>query len=169
MAPAHAGTKLLNWGWRRTLPPVPLTQIERINMKINIYTLIILVSIFAVFTTANAQNSERRPGDRYRGNTYLAMMGSGGMMGGGGMMGNQGIFNGFGWPQRDTRVPRDENQQDPNLNNQRIHKEKMYRLQEKIQQKRKELSSLYRSGTADKAEINEKIDELNNLERDLDD
>ena len=44
-----------------------------------------------------------------------------------------------------------------------------HRLQEKIQQKRKELSSLYRSGTADKAEINEKIDELNELERDLDD
>ena len=47
-------------------------------------------------------------------------------------------------------------------------KEKIYRLQEKIQQKRKELSSLYRSGTPDKAEINEKIDELNELERDLD-
>ena len=112
-------------------------------MKTKIYAFIIFASIFTVITTANAQNSEGRPSDRYRGNTYLAMMGSGGMMGGGGMMGNQGIFNGFGWPQRDTRVPRDQNQQDPNLNNQRAHKEKIYRLQEKIQQKRKELSSLY--------------------------
>ena len=137
-------------------------------MKVIIYTFIVFASIITVITTANAQNSEGRPGDRYRGNTYLAMMGSGGMMGGGGMMGNQGIFNGFGWPRRDTRVPRDQNQQDPNLNNQRVHREKTYRLQEKIQQKRKELSSLYPSGTADKAEINKKIDELNNLERDLD-
>ena len=137
-------------------------------MKVKIYAFIIFASIFTVITTANAQNSEGRSGDRYRGNTYLAMMGSGGMMGGGGMMGNQGIFNGFGWPRRDTRVPRDENQQDPKLNNQSVHREYIYRLQEKIQQKRKELSSLYRSGTADKAEINEKIDELNELERDLD-
>ena len=112
-------------------------------MKTKIYAFIIFASIFTVITTANAQNSEERPGDRYRGNTYLAMMGSGGMMGGGGMMGNQGIFNGFGWPRRDTRVPRNENQQDPNLNNQSVHREKIYRLQEKIQQKRKELSSLY--------------------------
>ena len=140
----------------------------RINMKVKIYALIVFASIITVITTANAQNSEGRPGNRYRGNTYLAMMGSGGMMGGGGMMGNQGIFNGFGWPQRDTRVPRNENQQDPNLNNQSVHREKIYKLQEKIQQKRKELSSLYRSGTADKAEINEKIDELNELEHDLD-
>jgi multidrug resistance efflux pump len=139
-------------------------------MKVNIYTLIIFVSIFATITTANAQNSEGRPGNWYRGNTYLAMMGSGGMMGGGGMMGNQRIFNGLGWPQRDTRVPRNEYQRNPNLNNQRIHREEdIHRLQEKIQQKRKELSSLYRSGTADKAEINEKIDELNELEHDLDD
>jgi Spy/CpxP family protein refolding chaperone len=91
------------------------------------------------------------------------------MMGSGGMMGGQEIFNGFGWPQRDTKVPRDKNQQDPNLSNQSDHREITHRLQEKIQQKRKELSSLYRSGTADKAEINEKIDELNELERDLDD
>lgn len=138
-------------------------------MKANIYTFIVFVSIFTIITTANAQNSGGRPGDRYRGNTYLAMMGSGGMMGGGGMMGNQGIFDGFGWPQSDTRVPRNENQQDPNLNNQSVHRENIYRLQEKIQQKRKELSSLYRSGTTDKAEINEKIGELNELERDLDD
>ena len=137
-------------------------------MKVKIYALIVFASIFTVITTSNAQNSKGRPGNRYRGNTYLAMMGSGGMMGGGGMMGNQGVFNGFGWPQRDTRVPRNENQQDPNLNNQSVHREKIYRLQEKIQQKRKELSSLYRSGTADKAEINEKIDELNELEHDLD-
>lgn len=137
-------------------------------MKVKIYVLIVFALIFTVITTANAQNSEGRPGYQYRGNTYLAMMGGGGMMGSGGMMGNQGIFNGFGWPGRSTRVPRDENQQDPNLNNQRAHKENIYRLQEKIQQKRKELSSLYRSGTADKAEINEKIDELNDLEHDLD-
>ena len=112
-------------------------------MKTKIYAFIIFASIFTVITTANAQNSKGRPGNRYRGNTYLAMMGSGGMMGGGGMMGNQGIFNGFGWPQRHMRVPGDQNQQDPNINNQSVYREKIYRLQEKIQQKRKELSSLY--------------------------
>jgi len=92
-----------------------------------------------------------------------------GMMGGGGMMGGQGGFNGSGWGQRDSRVPSDEYRQNRNLNNQRVHREEIQRLHERIQQKRRELSSLYRSNTADKAEINKKVDELNNLERDLDD
>jgi Spy/CpxP family protein refolding chaperone len=91
------------------------------------------------------------------------------MMGGGGMNDGQGIFNGFGWGQRDVRAPSDEYRQNPNLNYQRDRREEIQRLHERIQQKRRELSSLYRSDTANKAEINKKIDELNNLERDLDD
>jgi Spy/CpxP family protein refolding chaperone len=91
------------------------------------------------------------------------------MMGGGGMMDGRGVFNGSGLGQRDARVPSDEYRQNPNLNNQRVHREEIQRLHERIQQKRRELSSLYRSDTSDKAEINKKIDELNNLERDLDD
>jgi len=126
-------------------------------MKVKIYTFIIFASILTVITTANAQNLWRGFGDRDIGDIHLAMMGG------------QGIFNGFGRPQRDARVPRDEYQQNPNLNNQNDHREEIQRLHERIQQKRRELSSLYRSDTADKAEINKKIDELNNLERDLDD
>lgn len=137
-------------------------------MKVKIYTLILFASIFTLITTANAQGPVRRIADRNTDGINLAMMGGGNMMGGGGVMGGQGI-NGFGWPRRDARVPSDEYQQNPNLNNQSDHREEIQRLQERIQQKRRELSSLYRSDIADKAEINKKIDELNILERDLDD
>jgi len=138
-------------------------------MKVKIVTLIIFASIFTLIATANAKDPVRRIADRNIDGINVAMMGGGSMMGGGGMMGGQGIFNGFGWPQRDATVPRDEYQQNPNLNNQSDHREEIQRLHERIQEKRRELSSLYRSDTADKAEINKKIDELNNLERDLDD
>ena len=137
-------------------------------MKIMIYSLIIFAAIFCLITAANAQESGKRFADLNIETIRLAMMGGGGMMGSGGMMNGQGILNGNDWPQRDTRAPRNEHQRDPNLNNQRINREEIQRLQEKVQQKRKELSSLYRSGTADQAEINKKIDELNDLERDLD-
>ena len=132
-------------------------------MKVKIYPLIIFASLFTIIATANAQGPGRRIADRDMESINLAMMGGGGMMGG------QGGLNGSGWGQRDARVPADEYQQNRNLNNQRVHREEIQRLHERIQQKRKELSSLYRSDTADKAEINKKIDELNNLERDLDD
>jgi|GEM_PF-1230075 len=138
-------------------------------MKVKIYPLIIFASLFTIIATANAQGPGRRIADRDMESINLAMMGGGNMMGGGGMMGGQGGLNGFGWGQRDARVPADEYQQNRNLNNQRVHREEIERLHERIQQKRRELSSLYRSDTADKAEINKKVDELNNLERDLDD
>jgi hypothetical protein len=146
-----------------------LTTKGEIIMKVKIYTIIIFASIFTIITTANAQDPGRRIADRNMESINLAMMGSGSMMGGGGMMGGQGGFNGSGWGQRDSRVPSDEYRQNRNLNNQRIHREEIQRLHERIQQKRRELSSLYRSNTADKTEINKKIDELNNLERNLDD
>jgi len=41
-------------------------------------------------------------------------------------------------------------------------------LRNQIQKKRQELSSLYRSGNADKALMDRKMDELNNLEKYLD-
>jgi len=138
-------------------------------MKVKIYPLIIFALLFTIITTVNAQDPERPFANRNMESINLAMMGSGGMMGGGGMMDGRGVFNGSGWGQRDARVPSDEYRQNPNLNNQRVHREEIQRLHERIQQKRRELSSLYRSDTADKAEINKKIDELNNLERDLDD
>lgn len=139
-------------------------------MTVKIYTIIIFASIFTIITAANAQDPGRRIADRNMDSFRLAMMGGGNMMGGGGgMMGGQGSFNGSGWGQRDSRVPSDEYRQNRNLNNQRAHREEIQRLHERIQQKRRELSSLYRSNTADKAEINKKVDELNNLERDLDD
>ena len=66
-------------------------------MKVKIYALIVFATIFTVITTANAQNSEGRSGDRYSGNTYLAMMGSGGMMGGYGMGYGMGYGPGACW------------------------------------------------------------------------
>lgn len=137
-------------------------------MKLKIYTLIIFASIFTIITMANAQDPVSRFAHRNMENIKLAMMGGGSMMGSGGMMGGQGIFNGFGWGQRDERSPANENRQNRNLNNQSVHREEIQRLHEKIQQKRRELSSLYQSGTANQEEINKKIDELDNLERDLD-
>jgi len=137
-------------------------------MKVKIYTLIIIASIFTIITTANAQGPRSRLADRNMESINLAMMGGGSMMGGGGMMGGQGSFNGFGLGRGDARVPSNEYQQNRNMNNQRVHREEIQRLHERIEQERRELSSLYRSGTADKEKINKKIDELNNLERDLD-
>jgi len=138
-------------------------------MKVKIYLLIIFVSLFTIIATANAQDLGRPFANRNMESMNLAMMGSGGMMGGGGMMDGRGVFNGSGWGQRDSRVPSDEYRQNRNLNNQRVNREEIQRLHDNIQQKRRELSSLYRSDTGDKAEINKKIDELNNLEHDLDD
>jgi hypothetical protein len=139
-------------------------------MKLKLYMLIIFASIFAIITTASAQDPGNRFPDRNMDSFRLAMMGGGSMMGGGGgMMGGQGSFNGFGWGQGDARAPANEYQRNPNLNNQNAHREEIQSLHERIDQKRRELSSLYRSGTADKEEINKKIDELDNLERNMDD
>jgi len=138
-------------------------------MKVKIYPLIIFASLFTIIATANAQDPGRPFANRNMESMNLAMMGSGGMMGGGGMNDGQGIFNGFGWPQRDARAPSDDYRRNSNLNYQSVRREEIQKLHERIQQKRRELSSLYRSDTADKAEINKKIEELNNLERDLDD
>ena len=137
-------------------------------MKVKIYPLIVFVSLFTIIATANAQDPGRPFTNRNIESMNLAMMGSGGMMSGG-MMDSRGVFNGSGWGQRDEKVPSDEYRQNPNRNNQRVNREEIQRLHDSILQKRKELSSLYRSDTADKAEINKKIDELDNLERDLDD
>ena len=134
-------------------------------MKLKTNTLIIIASVLAIITTANAQDFTDRFGDRISKGVNLAMMGGGGMMGDDGMMGGRRIFNGFGGPQSE---PGDDYQQNQNINNQRIHREEIQRLHERVQQKRRELSSLYRSDTADEEEINRKIDELSNLERYLD-
>ena len=136
-------------------------------MRFKIYMLITFASIFTIITTANAQNPGSRLGDRNLNSFNVAMMGGGSMMGGGGMMSGQGIFNGSGWGQRDAMGPANEYQQNRNPNNQSVHRE-IQRLHEQIQQKRRELSSMYQSGTADKEEINKKIDELNNLEQNFD-
>jgi hypothetical protein len=130
-------------------------------MKLKLYMLIIFASIFAIITTVNAQSPGSRFSDRNAESIRLAMMG-------GGMMGGQGNFNGFGWGQGDTRVPANEYQRNPNLNNQDAHREEIQRPHDRIDRKRRELSSLYQSGAADKGKINKKIDELYNLERDLD-
>jgi len=140
-------------------------------MKPKANTILILAMVLLFITAADAQDLADRYGGPNSREATLAMMGGGGggMMGSGGMTSGGGIFNSFGWPQSEVRNPGDENRQNQNGDNQRIHREEIERLHERVQQKRKELSSLYRSGTPNKKEISRKIDELSNLEHDLDD
>jgi len=95
-------------------------------------------------------------------------------MSGGGMMGSQGIQDWFGSLGRDNRDSRDR--WDSSEKNKRGYDyqhssstDDIKTLRKQINTKRKELSNLYRSDKIDKAIVDNKIDELSNLERDLDD
>ena len=136
-------------------------------MKLKIDILIIIAAIFAVVATVSAQDHVNLIADQNMGGFNLAMMGGGGM-GGGGMMGGNGGFNGFGWLQPNWQNPERDYQQHSYRDNQSVEREEIQRLHQRIEQKRRELSSLYRSGTANENEIKRKTDELNNLERSLD-
>lgn len=80
-----------------------------------------------------------------------------GMMGGG-SMGN------FGQDAWNGSRPNMRNYTEKNLSD----REEIETLRRKIDQKRKELTTLYRSDDADKTQIDNKIDELSSLERSLD-
>ena len=136
-------------------------------MKLKSNILIIIAAIFAIVATVSAQDYVDSRADRNIAGFNLAMMGGGGM-GGGGMMGGNGGFNGFGWLQPNWQNPERDNEQHSYRNNQSVQREEIQRLHERIEQKRRELSSLYRSGNANEDEIKRKTDELNNLERSLD-
>lgn len=148
---------------------------------------VVIVIALAIGITAYAHGpgGGTRGGYGMGGNGY-GMMGGAGMMGAGGMMGGygagQGMMSGYGAGQgmmdwygrsdrnqygrdtwdRDRRSPRDYRQARPNS------RSEIESLQNQIQEKRKELSSLFRSDNADKALMEKKIEELEDLERYLD-
>ncbi len=106
---------------------------------------IFLASILAV-VIIGAVGYADGPGGGTGGVAFAMMGGQGGMTGGqGGMMGGKGYGHG-----------------NPDLT------EETAFLRKQIREKRAELSALYRSDNADKTLIDQKIDELNLLERRLD-
>ncbi len=137
----------------------------------------VIVIALAIGSTAYAHGpgGDSRGGYGMGGNVY-GMMGGGGMMGRGGMMGGygagQGMMDWYGRSDRnqygpdtrdrDRRSPRDYGQERPNSRN------AIESLRNQIQEKRRELSSLFRSDNVDKAQMERKIEELENLERYLD-
>jgi Spy/CpxP family protein refolding chaperone len=86
-----------------------------------------------------------------------------GMMGGHGMMGGGSMGN-FGQDSWNGSRPNMRNFNQNDLSD----REGIETLRRKIDQKRKELATLYRSDDADKTQIDNKIDELSSLERSLD-
>lgn len=132
---------------------------------------VVIVIALAIGITAYAHG----PGGDSRGG--YGMGGNGyGMMGGSGMMGGYGAGQGmmdlygrsdrnqYGWDtrDRDRRSLRDYGQDRPNS------RTAIESLLNQIQEKRRELSSLFRSDNVDKAQMERKIEELENLERYLD-
>ncbi|MFQ5484653.1 MAG: hypothetical protein ACE5DO_04880 [Desulfobacterales bacterium] len=99
------------------------------------------------------------PGGGTGGLAFAMGGGQGGMMGGqGGMMGGylRDLWNGY------RMSPKEYDHDNQDLT------EESSRLRKQIRDKRAELSALYRSDHADKTLIEKKIDELNRLERRLD-
>lgn len=90
-------------------------------------------------------------------------MGGHSMMGGHGMMGGGSMGN-FGQDSWNGSRPNMRNFNQNDLSD----REGIETLRRKIDQKRKELATLYRSDDADKTQIDNKIDELSSLERSLD-
>ncbi len=109
------------------------------------------------------------PGGGSRGS--YGMGGSGYVMMGGYGTGH-GMMEGYGFNGTNQYSPDtwDRSRQSPQEYNQNVsnNTEEIQSLRSRIQEKRKELSSLLRSGNADKALIERNSEELNNLERYLD-
>lgn len=129
------------------------------RIKINVISATIVIAL-AIGITAYAHGpaGDSRSGYEMGERSYA-------MMGGHGMMGGYG-HNGDGYD-GDARYQNGENsrgyrQNDPN------YKAKAESLINEIEEKRKELSSLLRSSSDNKALIDKKIEELNSLERYLD-
>ncbi len=109
------------------------------------------------------------PGGGSRGG--YGMGGSGYVMMGGYGTGH-GMMEGYGFndTNRYSRDTWDRSRQSPQEYNQNVsnNTEEIESLKSRIQEKKQKLSSLLRSGNADKALIERKKEELNNLERYLD-
>ncbi len=120
---------------------------------------IFLASILAVLIIG-AVGYVHGPGGGTGGVAFAMMGGQGGMMGGqGGMTGGQGGMMGG---QGGMMGGKEYGHGNPDLT------EETAFLRKQIREKRAELAVLYRSDNADKTLIDKKIDELNQLERHLD-
>jgi Spy/CpxP family protein refolding chaperone len=93
-----------------------------------------------------------------QGSDILSMMGGNSQAMGGGMMGggNQGMGGG---QYRDNK-----NQQNPNYAPNKYSRTEMEDLKYEIRKKREELMNLFKSENPDRNQINQKINELNELE-----
>ena len=96
------------------------------------------------------------------GGNVVAMMGNGGMMNGSGGMndGYRGMPGNYG---------RSGNQQPAYGRRDRVYDTEIESLKRQIQTKRNNLARLFRSGKPDKDLVDQKINELNDLEQKLDD
>lgn len=139
--------------------------------KIIIISLVIVIALAIGITAyAHGPGGSSRGGYGMGGNGGYGMMGAGGMMGGYGA--GQGMMDWYGRSDRnqygrdtrdrDRRSLRNYGQERPNS------RTAIESLRNQIQGKRQELSSLFRSDNADKALVERKIEELDNLERYLD-
>jgi hypothetical protein len=137
------------------------------NRKWMIPTLALMVLAIAGFPAATVL-----AGSAPAGGQTLAMMG-GGMMGGqgygsggygGGMMGSQGyggrMGGGYGWSPGGNHSPQAYG--DTHLQEERSE------LKLELRQERQELSEMVRSGNADQARLDRKMDRIESLEQQLD-
>ena len=129
------------------------------KIKTNIISVIIVISL-AIGITAYAHG----PGGGSRsdygmGERSYGMMGEHGMMGGYGS--GHGMMGGYGHNENGHNS-RDYRQNSPNF------RSESESLINEIEEKRKKLSSLLLSNNANKALIDKKVEELNRLERYLD-
>ncbi|MBW2250803.1 MAG: hypothetical protein JRF60_09275 [Deltaproteobacteria bacterium] len=115
--------------------------------KMSIITGIIVVSLIIGIAAYALGPGEGSRGSYGMGGSNYGMIGGHGMMGGYGS--GHGMMDGYG-------------QDNPNF------KAEMEALIDQIEDKRRELDPLLGSGNPDKALINRKVEELNNLERYLD-
>ena len=96
------------------------------------------------------------------GGNVVAMMGNGGMMHGSGGMND-------GYRDMPGNYGRSGNQQPAYGRRDRIYDAEIESLKRQIQTKRNNLARLFRSGKPDKDLVDQKINELNDLEQKLDD
>ncbi len=137
---------------------------KEINMKIK--TQIISVVVIFIVLLIGLAVYVHGPGGGSRGG--YVMGGSGYVMMGGYGTGH-GMMEGYGFNDN-NRYRRDmwnRSRQSPQEYNQNVsnNTEEIESLRSRIQEKRKELSSLLRSGNADKTLIDRKKEELNNMEQ----
>lgn len=131
-------------------------MIRKIYLRSILYFSVFLMIITGSIVYAHGPGGGSGSGN-FMGNNSYGMMGGHGMMGGG-SMGN------FGQDAWNGSRPNMRNFNQKNLSD----REEIETLRRKIDQKRKELTTLYRSDDADKTQIDNKIDELSSLERSLD-